>query len=155
MYSVQAASGRRARNWLSHDLPDTCTSSPAAEKNRLFQLKLSLLAEKEFLFDARKLIFLGMHEFHILWEGSRETATFLIFFFFNNSTRWEVLGITVNCIWWWGLCCRDLGSMKYPFIAILPDPLVSRVVAPVRVPSMGQIELFKSYLYSIGILDAN
>ena len=37
-------------------------------------------------------------------------------------------------------------SLSFP---LLPGPLWSRVVVPVRVPSMGQIDLFESYLYPI------
>ena len=31
-------------------------------------------------------------------------------------------------------------------LPLLPDPLFPRVVVPVRAPSVGQIDLFKSYL---------
>ena len=34
-------------------------------------------------------------------------------------------------------------------LPLLPGPLRPGVVVPVRVPSMGQIDLFKSYLYLI------
>ena len=42
-----------------------------------------------------------------------------------------VLDRIINCIWWW-----------------------TGVLVPVRVPSMGQIFLFKNHSYSIGIFDA-
>ena len=31
-----------------------------------------------------------------------------------------VLGMTLNCIWWWSFSSEDLGSVEYPFIAITP-----------------------------------
>ena len=43
-----------------------------------------------------------------------------------------------------------LRSGDYP---LLPVPLWPIVVLPVRVPSMGQIDLFKNYSYLIGIFD--
>ena len=46
-------------------------------------------------------------------------------------------------IWWGYSCAKDLGSMKYSFITI--NPLGPREVVLVRLPFMGQIELFKSY----------
>ena len=43
---------------------------------------------------------------------------------------------------------------EHPFIAITPWSTLTQSDVPVRVPSMGQIDLFKNYLYSIEILDA-
>ena len=50
--------------------------------------------------------------------------------------------------------------MEYPFIAFFPGPLWPRVVAPVRVLSMGQIEQFwhlkcvqTNYLYYTELLE--
>ena len=37
-------------------------------------------------------------------------------------------------------------------LLLLSGPLWLGVIIPVRIPSMGQIELFKNYLYSIGIV---
>ena len=61
--------------------------------------------------------------------------------------------------WVWHLTASDsrapiLESVKYVFIAITPK---SRVVVSVhvRVPHMGQIDLFKNYSYSIGASTKN
>ena len=32
----------------------------------------------------------------------------------------NVLGMILNCIWWWGSGSMDLGSVEYTFIAITP-----------------------------------
>ena len=78
---------------LSHDTADTCSSLPAAERNRSSQLKWSLLTEKEFLLGAKKPINPGMRGFCFLSEATRETTTFefiylLIFLFlFLNPHR--------------------------------------------------------------------
>ena len=32
----------------------------------------------------------------------------------------SVLGMTLNCIWWWGSITGDLGNVKYPLTAITP-----------------------------------
>ena len=48
---------------------------------------------------------------------------------------------------------EDLGSMGYPLLPLLPRPLWSGVVIPVRAHSMDQIDPFENYLYYIGILD--
>ena len=61
---------------LSCDSADTCSSPPAVEWSKSFQLKWSLLTEKEFFFGARKPIPPGMDGFHFLSEASWETATF-------------------------------------------------------------------------------
>ena len=48
----------------------------------------------------------------------------------------------------------DLKSVEYTFIAIIPRPsLTLRVVTSVKIPSVDKIDLFKDYLYVIGILD--
>ena len=41
-----------------------------------------------------------------------------------------------------------------PSLPLLPDPLWSGVLVPVRVPSMSQIDILEYYSYLIGILDA-
>ena len=53
----------------------------------------------------------------------------------------------VSCIlhktaWWWVSSPRVWGNAAYPFIPSLPGPLRAGVVAPDRVLSIGQIELF-------------
>ena len=40
---------------------------------------------------------------------------------------------------------------RTPSLSLLPGPFLSRVVVPVRVPYMGQIDVFKNYSYSIGL----
>ena len=47
-----------------------------------------------------------------------------------------------------------LGSVEFtPSLPLLPGLLWSKVEAPVRVPSMGQIHLFKNYKYQIKFLE--
>ena len=50
------------------------------------------------------------------------------------------------------LICRKTKPIK---TKLLPSPLWSRVVVPIRALSMGQINLFKNYLYSIGLYEKN
>ena len=48
-------------------------------------------------------------------------------------------------IWWWGFSnAGPLGNAKYPLMPSLPGLLWPWVIAPDRVLSMGQIELFDS-----------
>ena len=35
-----------------------------------------------------------------------------------SSQKRRVLGMTLNCIWWWGSSSEALRNMKYPFIGI-------------------------------------
>ena len=44
-------------------------------------------------------------------------------------------------------------AWKTPPLPLLPGQLWSEMVVPVKLPSMGQINLFKDYLYSVGISD--
>ena len=62
-----------------------------------------------------------------------------------------ILDMTQNFLWRRGSSSEDLGSVEYPFISLLPDPLWLRVVVPVRVSFIVQIDLFKNYSYSIGL----
>ena len=59
-----------------------------------------------------------------------------------SSSQW------VSWIWWWGsngeVLVLQLWGISMP---LFPGPLWSRVVVPVRVPFMGQIELFNNLLY--------
>ena len=48
--------------------------------------------------------------------------------------------MTVNYSWWWGYSFADLESML-----LLPVPLCPRVVIPIKVLFMGQIDLFENY----------
>ena len=59
----------------------------------------------------------------------------------------SVLAMALNSIWLWGSSSEDLGSVEYLFIAIT---LRSTLTQSVRIPSMGQIDLFKNHLYLIG-----
>ena len=51
----------------------------------------------------------------------------------------SVLGITLNCIWWWGTDLGALENDEYLVIAITPW---SGIVVLVRVSSVGRMELF-------------
>ena len=53
------------------------------------------------------------------------------------SPKMCVLGMTLNCIWWWGSTTGDLGSVEYVSLPLLPGPLWLRVVVTVRVPYIG------------------
>ena len=64
--------------------------------------------------------------------------------------RKDVPSMTLNCIWWWGYTSGAFVILEHPVMTITPW---IGVVVPVRFPSMGIIDLFKNYLYSIGILD--
>ena len=46
-----------------------------------------------------------------------------------------------------GSCTRVLGMWSTPSLRLFPGPLWPGVVVPVRVASMGQIELFNNLLY--------
>ena len=52
-------------------------------------------------------------------------------------------GLTLNSIWWWGSSYGALENIA----------MTLRVVVPVRVSSMCQIDPFERYLYLIGILE--
>ena len=60
-----------------------------------------------------------------------------------------VLGMTLNCVWWWGSSSRDLESVEYPFIAITPRSIVTQSV---RILSVGQMDQFENYQYQKGML---
>ena len=53
----------------------------------------------------------------------------------------------VPWIWWWGSSPKAFETVVYPFIAITLCSTLAGVVAPVRVSSMGQIELFNHLWY--------
>ena len=47
-----------------------------------------------------------------------------------------------------------LGVWSNPLLQLLPVPLTPGVVVLVYIPSIGQLERFENYSYSLGILDA-
>ena len=58
--------------------------------------------------------------------------------------------MTLNCIWWWGIhFWRSEECGLLPSLQLLSVPLNPRLVVPVRVRSMGQIDLFKITWYLI------
>ena len=62
-----------------------------------------------------------------------------------------ILGMPLNCIQWLGSSSEALWrTLSLP---LLPGLLWPGVIVPDREQSMGQIDLFKNYLYLIGILD--
>ena len=67
-------------------------------------------------------------------------------------TKIGVLGMTLNCIWWWGSSFLVQLIVEYT-LTLLLGPGKSNVVVPVRVPSKCQIHLFKNYSYFKGILN--
>ena len=63
----------------------------------------------------------------------------------------NILVATLNYIRLWDISFRE--SVEYSFIAIiLPGLIWPRVLVPIRVPSMCQIDLFENYSYLIEIL---
>ena len=52
--------------------------------------------------------------------------------------------MSLSCIWWWNSSFGDLGSVEY-FFAITPSSTLN-LLGP---PSVGEIDLFKNYLYFI------
>ena len=58
-----------------------------------------------------------------------------------------VLGMTLNCIWLWGLSSVDLGMWSATSLPLLPGSLWPVVIIPVKVPSRGQIDLLGSLLW--------
>ena len=53
----------------------------------------------------------------------------------------------LNCIWWWGSSSEYVYFVEYIWLPLLPGQLCPRVVIPVSVPSMGQIDIFENYQY--------
>ena len=56
---------------------------------------------------------------------------------------------------WHKITASEWGSsvLGTRLLPLLPVPLETGMIVPVRVSSMGQIDLFANYLYLIGILD--
>ena len=38
----------------------------------------------------------------------------------RSAQKGDVMGMTLNCIWWWVFCSGGMGSVKYSFFAITP-----------------------------------
>ena len=75
----------------------------------------------------------------------------------NHIVNWtphkklSVLSMTFNYIWWRGSSSRDLWILwVWSASSLIPSLFWSRMIVRLRVPSMGQIDLFENYLYSIG-----
>ena len=66
----------------------------------------------------------------------------------------SVMGMILNYIWWWDSSSGNLESVEYSFIVINPRFTLTQH-GSIKVPSMGQIDLFKNYSYSIGLLANN
>ena len=63
---------------------------------------------------------------------------------------WDVpLQQILNCIWWWGFTSKLWEVWGIPSLTLPSSPLWVRIVVIVRVLSMGQMDLFKYYLYLI------
>ena len=62
----------------------------------------------------------------------------------TNTSKRSVPGIKINCIWWWDSSSKDLRSEEYTFIVITSLTSLNwlGVLVPIRVPSIGQINLF-------------
>ena len=59
-----------------------------------------------------------------------------------------VLGMTLNCIWWWGSNSGDLRSVHYPIHCHYSQ--VHSDLEYMLWSHLGQIDLFKIYSYSFG-----
>ena len=59
----------------------------------------------------------------------------------------NVLGMTLNYIWWWGSNPGDHRMWSTLSLPLLQDPLWPGVVELVRILFMGQIEIFNHFLY--------
>ena len=59
-----------------------------------------------------------------------------------------------NYIWWYGSSSGDLGVWSITLLLLLPGPLWPGEAVLISVPSLGLINLFQNYSYSIWILDA-
>ena len=55
----------------------------------------------------------------------------------------QIMGMTIKWIQWWGPRSRAVWSA--PSLPLLLDSSWLRVVVPVRIPSIGQADLFKNY----------
>ena len=72
---------------------------------------------------------------HYTTWGTLEGGDYWVFFvFFVSLSRalayvyiYKVLGMTLNCIWWWGLSSVDLGSLKYSFFASIPRSTLTQI----------------------------
>ena len=56
----------------------------------------------------------------------------------------ERTALTLNYIWWWDFSSGDLEGTSS--LLLLPGSLFIRVVEPVKVSSMDQIDILKKYL---------
>ena len=85
---------------------------------------------------------LGLFKLRLLWYHPLHTG--------KTLTKKDVLDMTLNCILS-GTDSGDLKSVKYS----LCSHIRSEMVVYVRVPSIGQIDLFKTYSYLIGSDEKN
>ena len=70
---------------------------------------------------------------------------FFVFCFFVCFASSCLFAFDMRTIRWWGSNPGALRNVDYPLLLLLPSPLWHRMVVPVKVPSMGQIELFNHY----------
>ena len=56
-------------------------------------------------------------------------------------------GMTLNSVGWWGSGSGTCGSMENPFIAIIRRSTPLGMVEPVRVPTMGQIDACRLFVF--------
>ena len=108
-------------------------------------------------------------------EGFRISRLYLLHRDMTSLCRWynllKKVSRTLNCIWWGGSSSGALGSQEYLFIVITTNFTLTWIGTAskrepsghprlwsltllyllIRVPNMGWIDLFKNYLYSIGL----
>ena len=71
------------------------------------------------------------------------------------NCEWKMLNTIIsNCIWWWGFSL-GVWRMCTPSLLLFTGTLWPRLVVPVMVPSMGQIELFNLLQGILSILNSN
>ena len=79
------------------------------------------------------------HPFDTEFESSQNFEHFYILYHY-------VLGMTLNCIWWWGSSLEVYGMWSTPSLSLLSIYLWPRVVVHFRVTSLGQLQLFDHLL---------
>ena len=65
----------------------------------------------------------------------------------THTYTMSVLDMTLNWIWWWGSTPGPFQNVKYFIISITPRSTLTRVAVPIKVLSVGQIEIFNHLLY--------
>ena len=79
------------------------------------------------------------------WFAIPTQLYLVLYYLCSNLLPNQVLGMTLNCIWLWGPNFGALVMWCIPTLALLPDPLWPGMIVPVRILTMGQIDLFECH----------